>query len=141
MLDITSRQRAYLRSMCNTMEASLFIGKDGITENTVRECENLLEARELIKCSVQKEAPLSARDAVRELCERTGAAPVQTIGRKFCMYRPRQKSDPTIVLPPAQAPDLPCPLRAYPVAAFVGSLFRDPSRTGGRRRGSGGRRE
>ena len=101
MLDITSRQRAYLRSMCNTMEASLFIGKDGITENTVRECENLLEARELIKCSVQKEAPLSARDAVRELCERTGAAPVQTIGRKFCMYRPRQKSDPTIVLPPA----------------------------------------
>ncbi len=101
MYDITSRQRAFLRSMCNTMDASLFIGKDGITEKTVAECENLLEARELIKCSLQKEAPMTARDAARELCERTGAAPVQCIGRKFCIYRPRQKKDPVIQLPPA----------------------------------------
>lgn len=101
MTDITSRQRAFLRSMCNTMEPSLFIGKDGITDNTVRECENLLEARELIKCSVQKEAPLDCRAALEALCEATGAAPVQCIGRKFCIYRPKQKSDPVIVLPPS----------------------------------------
>ncbi len=99
MTDLNSRQRAYLRSMCNTMEPSLFIGKDGITDNTVRECENLLEARELIKCSIQKEAPLTARDAAGSLCERTGAAPVQCIGRKFCIYRPKQQSDPVIELP------------------------------------------
>ncbi len=99
MTEINSRQRAYLRSMCNTMEPSLFIGKDGITPNTVKECENLLEARELIKCSIQKEAPLSPRDAAGEICEKTGAAPVQCIGRKFCIYRPKQESDPVIELP------------------------------------------
>ena len=99
MTEINSRQRAFLRSMCNTMEPSLYIGKDGISDNTVRECENLLEARELIKCSLQKEAPLSCRDALENLCEATGAAPVQCIGRKFCLYRPKQESDPVIELP------------------------------------------
>ncbi len=99
MSQINSKQRAFLRSMCNTMDPSLFIGKEGILDTTVQECENLLEARELIKCSIQKEAPLSAREALEQLCEKTGAEPVQCIGRKFCIYRPKQKSDPVIQLP------------------------------------------
>ncbi len=99
MTELNSRQRAFLRSMCNTMEPSLFIGKDGITDNTVRECENLLEARELIKCSLQKEAPVTAREAANALCDATGAAPVQCIGRRFSVYRPKQESDPVIELP------------------------------------------
>ena len=92
----------YLKWLCgyaNAHGGTLFIGKDGVTENTVRECENLLEARELIKCSVQKEAPMDAREVCGELCSRTGAAPVQCIGRKFCLYRPKQQSDPVIELP------------------------------------------
>ena len=97
MTDINSRQRAFLRSMCNTMEPSLVIGKDGVSENTVRECENLLEARELIKCSVQKEAPMDAREVCGELCLRTGAAPVQCIGNKFSIYR-ESRENPVIIL-------------------------------------------
>ena len=80
-LEITSKQRAYLRSMCNTMQPVLYIGKDGITDGTIKEAWDVLEARELIKCSVQREAPLTARE-----------------GNKFSIYRPRRK-DPTIVLP------------------------------------------
>lgn len=97
-LELTSKQRAYLRSMCNTMQPVLYIGKDGITDNTVTEAWNVLEARELIKCSVQREAPMTAREACQALCEKTHAAPVQTIGNKFCIYRPRRK-DPSIQLP------------------------------------------
>lgn len=97
-LELTSKQRAYLRSMCNTMQPVLYIGKDGITENTVTEAWNVLEARELIKCAVQREAPYTAREACQLLCEKVHAAPVQTIGNKFCIYRPRRK-DPTIQLP------------------------------------------
>ena len=63
-----------------------------------KEAWDALEARELIKCSVQREAPLSAREACQELCERVHAAPVQCIGGKFSIYRPRRK-DPTIQLP------------------------------------------
>lgn len=97
-LEINSKQRAYLRSMCNTLQPVLYIGKEGITDATVKEAWDVLEARELIKCSVQREAPLSAREACQALCERVHAAPVQCIGGKFSIYRPRRK-DPTIVLP------------------------------------------
>ena len=97
-LEINSKQRAYLRSLCNTLQPVLYIGKEGVTEGTVKEAWDALEARELIKCSVQREAPLTAREACQELCERVHAAPVQCIGGKFSIYRPRRK-DPTIVLP------------------------------------------
>lgn len=98
ILELNSKQRAYLRSMCNTLQPVLYIGKDGITDNTVTEAWNVLEARELIKCAVQREAPLTAREACQLLCEKTHAAPVQCIGGKFSIYRPRRK-DPSIQLP------------------------------------------
>ena len=95
---MTGKQRAQLRAMANTIDTILYIGKDGITDHTIKEAYDALEARELIKCSVQREAPLSAREACHELCEKVHAAPVQCIGSKFSIYRPRRK-DPTIELP------------------------------------------
>jgi len=85
---MTTKQRAALRSMCNTMEPVLQIGKDGITDNLVKQCWDALEARELIKVNVQRNAPYTtAREACQELCERVHAEPVQTIGNRFCIYR------------------------------------------------------
>ena len=94
---MTGKQRAALRSMANTLETILFIGKEGIGENTVRECEDALEARELIKGCVQQGCPLDAREALQELCEKTRAEPIQHIGRRFVMYRPSRK-DPKITV-------------------------------------------
>ena len=85
---MTTKQRAALRSMCNTMEPVLHIGKDGITDNLVKQCWDALEARELIKVTVQKNAPYNtAREACGVLCERVHAEPVQTIGNRFSIYR------------------------------------------------------
>ena len=84
---MTGKQRAKLRAMANTIETILYIGKDGITDNTVKECYDALEARELIKGCVQQGAPLTAREALTALCEKTGAEPIQQIGRRFVMYR------------------------------------------------------
>jgi len=85
---MTTKQRAALRSMCNTMEPVLQIGKDGITDNLVKQCWDALEARELIKVNVQRNAPfMSTREACQELCERVHAEPVQTIGNRFSIYR------------------------------------------------------
>ena len=85
---MTTKQRAALRSMCNTMEPVLQIGKDGITDNVVKQCWDALEARELIKVNVQRNAPyMSAREACNELCERVHAEPVQVIGSRFVIYR------------------------------------------------------
>ena len=84
---LTSKQRASLRGMANTIDTILYIGKDGITDNTVKEAYDALEARELIKCAVQQGCELTAREALDELCGRVHAEHVQCIGRRFVMYR------------------------------------------------------
>ena len=84
---MTTKQRAALRSMGVTLEPILHIGKDGINDNLVKQCWDALEARELIKVSVQRNAPYETREACELLCERVHAEPVQTIGNKFVIYR------------------------------------------------------
>lgn len=84
---MTGKQRAVLRSMANTMDVILYIGKEGISSATIKEAYDALEARELIKCAVQQGAPMSAREACNEICEQTGAEPIQCIGRRFVIYR------------------------------------------------------
>lgn len=97
---ITSKQRAYLRSMANQTEPIVYVGKAGITDNLIEQVSDALEARELIKGSVQENCPLSAKEALRQLCEVVRAEPVQAIGRKFALYRSNHK-EPKIQLPKA----------------------------------------
>ncbi len=94
---MTSKQRAKLRSMANTMDPILFIGKEGVTDGTVKEAYDALEARELIKCVVQNNSDLTAREVLEELCSRLGAEPVQCIGRRFVMYRESRKNKQIIL--------------------------------------------
>ena len=84
---LTSKQRASLRGMANTVDTILYIGKEGITDNTVKEAYDALEARELIKCAVQQGCELTAREALDELCARVHGEPVQVIGRRLVVYR------------------------------------------------------
>lgn len=94
---MTGKQRAVLRSMANTMETILYIGKEGVTAGTIKETYDALEARELIKGCVQQGAPVTAKEALAELCAKTGAEPIQCIGRRFVLYRP-STDNPRIVL-------------------------------------------
>lgn len=89
---MTGKQRARLRAMANTIDTILYIGKEGVTDASVKEAFDALEARELIKGCVQQGAPLSAREALTELCEKTGAEPIQQIGRRFVMYKPSREN-------------------------------------------------
>ena len=95
---MTSKQRAYLRGLANTMQPILHVGKDGVNENMIKQADDALEARELFKGTVLQNSPVTAREALDALCEATGAEPVQSIGNKFVLYRAKQK-DPKIVLP------------------------------------------
>ena len=95
---MTSKQRAHLRGLANTMEPIVHVGKDGINDNMVRQLSDALEARELVKGTVLQNSPVTAREAIAALCEGTGAEPVQCIGSRFVVYRAREK-DPRIILP------------------------------------------
>ena len=88
---MTSKQRAALRAMANTMQPILHIGKDGINDNMVKQAWDALEARELIKVTVLETAPMNAREACQELCERVHCEPVQVIGSRFVVYRKARK--------------------------------------------------
>ena len=94
---MTTRQRARLRSMANTIEPVLQIGRDGISDNLLKQAYDALEARELIKVTVQRNAPMFAREACEELCEKVHAEPVQVIGNRFVIFR-QSSRDPKIDL-------------------------------------------
>ena len=84
---MTIKQRAKLRGMAQKMEPILHIGKDGITENLVKQADDALTARELIKGTVLKNSALTARGAADELAAALGAEGVSVLGRKFVLYR------------------------------------------------------
>lgn len=85
---MTTKQRAALRSMGAVMEPVLHIGKEGITPTVIKQCWDALEARELIKVQVQRNASYGqTREACDELCEKVHAEPVQVIGNRFVIYR------------------------------------------------------
>ena len=62
-MELTSKQRAQLRGIANSIDTIVHIGKDGITENLVKQADDALEAREIIKCKVQENSLLTAREA------------------------------------------------------------------------------
>ena len=84
---MTTKQRAALRAMANTMQPILHIGKEGIGPNLCKQAWDALEARELIKVTVLETAPMNAREACQELCEHVHCEPVQVIGNRFVIYR------------------------------------------------------
>ena len=94
-MDLTSKQRAQLRSMANSLEVIVIVGKDGIGENLVKHADDALEARELIKCKVLENSMYTAREACEELAKRTRSEAVQVIGSKFVLYRTSHKKGKT----------------------------------------------
>ena len=95
---ITSKQRAYLRSLAQSLDPIFQIGKGGIGEETVNQLSAALEARELIKARVLDNSGFSAKDAADIIAEATEADVVACIGTKFVLYR-RSKKKPKIELP------------------------------------------
>ena len=88
---LTSKERAELRAQANTLDTTLMVGKDGVTENVVAEAENLLTAHELVKGKVLETAFMTAREASDAICEATGADGVSCVGNKFVIYRFSEK--------------------------------------------------
>ncbi|MBP3673103.1 MAG: YhbY family RNA-binding protein [Oscillospiraceae bacterium] len=88
---LTSKQRAQFRAQANTIDTTLMVGKDGVTENVVTEAEKLLTARELVKGKVLESALMSAREVSDAICEATGAEGISRVGSKFVIYRFSEK--------------------------------------------------
>ncbi len=96
---LTSKQRAYLRSLAVNEDTVLTVGKLGMGPEIVKQADDALTKRELIKGRVLPDScPVSPREAAEELAEKTDSEVVQVIGTRFVLYR-RKKKEPKIVLP------------------------------------------
>ena len=84
---LTSKQRAFLRSLANGIDPVFQIGKGGINENQLKQINDALEKRELVKIHVLENSFLNTRAVCDEVAALLGAHPVQAIGKKFIIYK------------------------------------------------------
>lgn len=84
---LTGKQRSYLKGMANNMDPIFQLGKNGLTDNFIKQVEEALEAREIIKIKVLNNSPLDVTEVASDLAEMTDAEFVQSIGNKFVLYR------------------------------------------------------
>lgn len=94
---LNSKQRAKLRSMANSLDTILQIGKGGISENTVKQVADALKARELIKIRVLENSIYTAREAAEEIAAAADCDVVQVVGTRITLYKPNP-DEPVIQL-------------------------------------------
>ena len=95
---MTSKQRAYLRGLANKLDAIFQIGKNGINDNLIKQLDDALEARELIKITVLENSPDTVREAAEEIAGNIKAEVIQVMGNKITLFR-QKKKDSRIELP------------------------------------------
>ncbi len=99
---LTSKQRAYLKSLAMVMDPIIQIGKGSVTPELTSAVAEALEARELIKLSVLQNCMDDANSIVQVLAERTRSQVVQVIGKKIVLYKEGKDDKKKIELPKAK---------------------------------------
>ncbi|TYQ16336.1 UNVERIFIED_CONTAM: RNA-binding protein [Acetivibrio alkalicellulosi] len=94
---LTGKQRSYLRSLANGIDSIFQVGKGGINDNMIKQFNEALEARELIKVTVLKSALIKTRDVCEEAANLTEADIVQVIGNKFVLYKESKENKVIII--------------------------------------------
>lgn len=95
---MTSKERAYLRGLANTLDAIFQVGKAGVSDILLEQLNHAIEARELIKISVLETAPASAKELAQEIALGTNSIVVQTVGNKITLFRQKAKNS-NIIFP------------------------------------------
>ena len=90
---MTSKDRAKLRGIAMKMEPTAQVGKNGIIDTLIKQIDEQLEARELIKVSVLQNSELDAKAVANDLAAETGAEVVQVLGFKITLYRVSKKDN------------------------------------------------
>ncbi|MGN0457173.1 MAG: ribosome assembly RNA-binding protein YhbY [Acutalibacteraceae bacterium] len=95
---LTSKQRAFLRSLATSEDTILMVGKGGMNEQIIKQASDAIKKRELIKGKVLESAGITPREAAEEIAAEIKAEVVQVIGTKFVLYK-RNEKEPKIELP------------------------------------------
>ncbi len=88
---LTPKQRNRLRALAHALKPVVATGQAGLSEAVIREIDLSLAHHELIKIRLGADSAAARRQMATEICERTGSAWVQNIGRIAVIYRPAEK--------------------------------------------------
>ena len=88
---ISTKERATLRGFANNIPDLVYVGKEGVTENVVKQVLDNLTAHELIKIKVQQNSDLTPREVCDELVKQTAAEPISVVGSKIVLYKRTNK--------------------------------------------------
>lgn len=97
-MTLSSRQKAYLRSLAHPLDPVVRIGKGGVSDSVVAETNGALEAHELIKVRIEGDSSAERLELARQLADRTSAEIAGTVGKIAMIYRARAE-EPQIRLP------------------------------------------
>ncbi len=97
-MELTSKQRAHLKSLASTLNPVFHIGKSSLTPEITEAIGECLEKNELIKVAVLKNCLDDPREMAQIIADRTHSTVVQVIGKKIIFYKP-DKDNPRIMLP------------------------------------------
>lgn len=95
---MTSKQRAYLKSLASSLNPVFQVGKSSLTPEFTQAVEEAFNTRELLKISVLKSCADDPNEIAAMIAERTHSQVVQVIGKKMILYKP-DKKNPKIILP------------------------------------------
>lgn len=95
---LTGKQRSYLKALAHDLDPSVFIGKNDLTDNILKEIDDYLRVHELVKVKLQESVMANPKEMANTAAEKLGAEFVQAIGRKFVLYK-ESLDNKTIVLP------------------------------------------
>jgi RNA-binding protein len=84
---MSGQLRASLRAECNQLQATVHIGKDGLTQAVMQSLDDALRTRELVKVALNKTVGVTAKAAAADLAAAVGAEVIQTIGKTATLYR------------------------------------------------------
>lgn len=89
---LTGKQRSFLKSMANSLDSIIQIGKNGLSESFLEQIDENLESHELVKINLLNNSMLDIDEVSKELTEKTGSEFVQSIGSKIIIYRESQEN-------------------------------------------------
>jgi RNA-binding protein len=95
---LTGKQKRHLRSLAHHLTPIFQVGKGGVNENLIRQIEETLEVRELLKVSILTNNDDDKDEVAKELAEGAGAELVQLIGKTIVLYK-ESKENKRIELP------------------------------------------
>lgn len=95
---MTSKQRAYLKSLASSLNPIFQVGKSSLTPELTQAIGQAFNRNELIKISVLKNCFDDPKEIAEMLAERTHSQVVHVIGKKIVLYKP-DRDNPRIVLP------------------------------------------